>query len=815
MFDGRKSRLTFLNTRWTNLDELKDLISWYYDRGIVVFPLRPLTKEPSVSWKEFQTRKPSYTEVIQLIEETVHHEGEDINLATLTGSVYGYVVVDVDNTESWEKLLSDLRIDISQYRYWKVNTGKGFHLYFRYPDEVIVPNIVRLNKLGYHGVEILGEGHIVVIPPSVHPDTGTLYQWDEDFSPPYIHPEDLSLLPQPLLNIVINRETKPNGNGDTVVDTSWTETVIEILSNHWVEGQRHNLTLAVTGILRKHEVPYEVVKNLIETVVQKNHDLEGKDRIRVVEDTYRKPPEFVAGYRLLSEIVGQDDARQILRLLPTSPQERRKMFPVRFEMSDVGNAQLILAYFGSEIIYDTCEGHFMFWDGKKFVPERLSDRQFVHYIIDVVNWETQRIQNDPSLSDEEREERLKWLKKLFDNYRIRQCRDILKQLVAVTPNKLDADHFLTNTQNGVLDLRTRELYPHHPSFLLTKIVSANYDPDADCPRFKEFLREISCDDDSWVEFIQRVFGYCLSGDVSEEKVFFFYGVGANGKTTLLRIIKGVLGSYAKTVSADIIKPHHRRGSTHPEIYGSVRKIRLAEITEWDEESPVASSLVKMLTTPNEISTREIGGRRYEFFPTHKLFISTNHPPKVKDLSFGLFRRLVIVPFDYIIPVEKQNPRLVEEILNEERDGIFNWLVEGWKRYQELRLNITCKRIEEEIVDFRSSTDVVYDWIRERCVLDPEAMTPFPELYEDFRQWFIEVYGDEEDVIGKSAFSKLLEAKKIRTVRVGKTNKTFKKGIRLKNPDEINPPSTSLLTDVNTPSETETTSSSEDDDDFPF
>jgi len=429
-----------------------------------------------------------------------------------------------------------------------------------------------------------------------------------------------------------------------------------------------------------------------------------------------------------------------------------------------------------------------------------------------------------NLPTDEKEKQLKWLRQSLQTRRINAILECLVGFTLVPYSALDSDGWLINLRNGVLNLPTMELYPHLPDFLMTKITNASFDPDADCPRFKAFLNEIMEGRQDLIEFLQRIAGYTLLGFADEEVAFFLYGTGANGKTTFLNILKGVLGDYAKTVSSDVLLPVSRRRSVHPEVFADLYRLRMAVIEEWSETSPISSEALKSVASKGEISARHMFGERFVFRPTHKLFISTNNMPKLQDITEGAYRRLIIIPFRYFVPVDKRDPKLDEKILRDERDGILNWMLEGLKRYLEVGFKVVPDAVQNLMVAFRSRTDIVNEWLENRCVVDENSVLKVSELYNDFVNYMKQQGVDESEIIGVRKFSEILTAKGYPTfhTKVGKV----KRGIRLRDGSPTQPTNTpNLLNSVDDDDDglvdTEeflsdlTLDNNEDDDEFPF
>jgi len=770
-------QLEFLNARWQNKEELLNLAAYLYERGFTVIPLLPRQKSPTFVWREFRSRRPSWTELQQIFENAVQVYGIDINIGTITGKEHNFVVVDVDDMEAWRQFERAARLSLDLIPVWMVKTGRGFHIYFKHPEGVVLPYKGKA-KGGIKGVELLGDGHIVVLPPSVH-SSGILYQWHETYNP--VNISSVGELVSVYLSLFdltgVNNNHETEETEDAEIDDAlpeWLQSIADTLLPHWREGVRHNLSLAIVGLLRKRHIPKSVASAFIRQMVEATGDDELKDRLRVVDDTYAKTVAEVAGYQLLVAIVGKETADTIVSMLPTTPTERRISIQVSYDYTDVRNAEIVLAYYGDKIIY-TKERGFYYFDGKKFVNDRKGE-YIRNWIINAIAMEMQKVVSS-DLPTDEKDKQLKWLRQSLQTRRLDACLDCLKGFTMTPYNALDADGWLINLQNGVLNLQTMELYPHMPDFLMTKIANASFNPDADCPRFMAFLNEILEGRKDMMEFLQRIAGYTLLGFADEEVTFFLYGTGANGKTTFLNILKGVLGDYAKTVASDVLLPASRRRSVHPEVFADLYRLRMAVIEEWSETSPISSEALKSVASKGEISARHLFGERFTFKPTHKLFVSTNNMPKLKDITEGAYRRLCIIPFTYFVPADKQDKTLDKKILQTERDGILNWMLEGLQRYLAIGLKEVPEPVQSLTVAFRSTTDVVNEWLERRCVVDKNATTKVSDLYADFVAYMKGEGVDEREIMSLRKFSEILSAKGYPTFHT-KTGK-IKRGIRLR------------------------------------
>ena len=201
--------------------------------------------------------------------------------------------------------------------------------------------------------------------------------------------------------------------------------------------------------------------------------------------------------------------------------------------------------------------------------------------------------------------------------------------LAATVEQWDADPFLLNTPTGVVDLRTGRLRPHRPDDYMTKITAVG-PSGGDCPKFKAFLKRIMSGDDALIAFLQRVFGYCLTGDASEQAIFFNYGGGQNGKTVLMSTVSGIFGDYC--VATPIETFTESKSDRHPTELARLRSARLVTATETEAGRYWAESRLKELTGGEQIPARFMHQNFFEYLPAFKPVISGNHRPRLRTFS---------------------------------------------------------------------------------------------------------------------------------------------------------------------------------------
>jgi hypothetical protein len=178
--------------------------------------------------------------------------------------------------------------------------------------------------------------------------------------------------------------------------------------------------------------------------------------------------------------------------------------------------------------------------------------------------------------------------------------------LAATSEQWDRDKWLLGTPDGVIDLKTGRLRPSLPEDYITKVTTVA--PGGDCPLWRQFLARVTGGDTELEKFLQRVCGYALTGDTSEDALFFFYGTGANGKSVFLRTIAGILGDHHTTASMEMFTVTN--SERHPTDLADLRGARLVTAIETEEGKRWDEAKIKALTGGDRIKARFM---RQDFF----------------------------------------------------------------------------------------------------------------------------------------------------------------------------------------------------------
>jgi putative DNA primase/helicase len=294
----------------------------------------------------------------------------------------------------------------------------------------------------------------------------------------------------------------------------------------------------------------------------------------------------------------------------------------------------------------------------------------------------------------------------------------------------DPDPWLLNTPAGTVELETGETRPHRRGDHITKVtaVAPSTDP---APLWSACLATWANGDTELIAFLQRLCGYWLTGSVREEKLVIVYGRGGNGKTKFIETVRACLGAdYATGVAMETLVVTH--GEQHPTDLADLRGKRLAIATETEEGRRLAEARVKMLTGGDTMRARYMRQDFFEFVPTHKLVIVGNHRPIIRNTDESIRRRLILIPFDAVIPEDARDSRLSEK-LAAELPAILHWMIRGCLAWQRDGLNPPA-RVLTASEQYLEESDVVGRWIEERCVLGRNQMVTKSAAFADWKRY---------------------------------------------------------------------------------
>jgi len=323
--------------------------------------------------------------------------------------------------------------------------------------------------------------------------------------------------------------------------------------------------------------------------------------------------------------------------------------------------------------------------------------------------------------------------------------------LAATVDQWDADPWLLNTPGGVIDLQTGDMRPHEADDYFTRITACAPTATNDCPTFLRCLDRSMGGDADLVAFLQRLFGYGLTGSTREHAVAFLYGLGANGKSLILSTVAGILGDYHKTAPIETFTASNI--DRHPTDLAMLRGARLVTAAETEEGRRWAESRIKQLTGGDRVQARFMRQDFFEFLPQFKLVIAGNHKPGLRSVDEAIRRRFHLIPFNVTIPPAERDPDLAET-LKAEWPGILAWMIEGCRQWQLVGL-APPKPVRDATAEYLEAEDTLNAWADECCKLAAGLWCGSSELYASWRDFAVR---SGEQPGSQKKFSQRLEDK---------------------------------------------------------
>ena len=298
--------------------------------------------------------------------------------------------------------------------------------------------------------------------------------------------------------------------------------------------------------------------------------------------------------------------------------------------------------------------------------------------------------------------------------------------------KLDTNPWVLGVQNGTLDLRKGKLIPADREDYITKVAPVAFDAAAECPIFIRFMSDIMGGDQQLVAYLQRALGYMLTGSIEEHRLFFLYGTGANGKSTLLNVCKAMLGDeLCRQTPVETIMARSNKSGATPEL-ACLKGARAVMTTEIDDGSFLSEALVKQMTGGDPVAARHLYAAPFEFVPWFKLFVAGNHKPVIRGGDEGIWRRIDMIPFTTTIAPEARDTGLGEK-LRSELAGILNWTIVGCLLWQKQGLNSPAA-VLDAVAEYKEDMDILGQWLEATCELGPEFTSFGADAYCDYRMW---------------------------------------------------------------------------------
>lgn len=439
-----------------------------------------------------------------------------------------------------------------------------------------------------------------------------------------------------------------------------------------------------------------------------------------------------------------------LRALASEPDVDPMVAP---PLDDIGNAERFAFYGGDHARWNSDTRAWLTQDGKRWSSENPDD--VLRVAKDAIR-ETQRRIVELPASHPDRDAKLAASTQLGTRARIEAMLALSKPELSIRNLQLDADPMLLNCANGTLDLRTGAIRSHDPEDFITHLAPVPYDPNAMSEDWEQFLGLLTNGDTDMQEHLRRIAGYCLTGSAKEGSIFFLLGPTRTGKSTFLRALMQVMGSYAWRAQADSILTGRRAGSVRDDIAAMEGK-RLVAISEVSSGQRIDEAKLKELTGEDVVNARGLYERERNFKPVLKLMFAANDFPHVRSDDSGSWARLNLIRCESTGLQNREHLELKQRVIDVERTGpaILAWAAKGCLAWQEDGHLAVPAAVYEAVNEQRESMKPLKTFVEEVCEVAEENEVPNVELRESYVRWCRAI--GESHPIGTRRFGEELKA----------------------------------------------------------
>ncbi len=290
----------------------------------------------------------------------------------------------------------------------------------------------------------------------------------------------------------------------------------------------------------------------------------------------------------------------------------------------------------------------------------------------------------------------------------------------------DQVRYLT-LQNGLYDLSQYELVSHDPEIFTTNLLPYDFDPDAKCPRWLQYLNEVFMSDMATIMFVQEAVGYAFHKAIPKAVIFFLIGDGGNGKSVFIDVISSLCG---KENVCNISLSRLNDEKYLPELFGKMINV--------SGETPNARSfntdLIKAVTSGDWVTGREVYKKPSKFKPYAKHYLGMNTLPEIEDNTHGMWRRIHVIEFPRKFTETEMDVELTGKLLNE-LSGIFNWALEGYRRLRDQGFIFSeSPSMRKSKTLYKQKNSSAYDFVEssmDLLFLDDDS-APFKDVYEIYK-----------------------------------------------------------------------------------
>ena len=629
----------------------------------------------------------------------------EANIAMSCGAS-GRVVVDVDDKDgrpgpdNWHAIRQELGAELEETTIVETPSG-GFHVHYLAGGH----RVASKNDLLAAGIDVKAEGGYVLLPPSAV--GGIEYAYVDDHGPDRVRD-----LPERLAERLAYRRAQESTSGGSEPCPAGAEIA---------QGARNETLFRDACAMRNRGFGRSEIQAAI---AEKNKRC--------------SPP------------LSGEEVRHICASA-VKYESNEGEAALEFARTDTGNAELFCALYGERLRYDHRRGAwFVFgkhhWaedgDGAVYRLGVETARQRYCMALEIADLPAREVESKFAIASENRQ-------------RLEAMLALARRQIPITTagDAWNRDALLLGVANGVVDLRDGRRRAGRPSELISFFSGVPFDATASCPRWERFLSEIFCGDDELIDWIWRLVGYLLSALTDEQCFFLCYGIGANGKSTFLNVLRALLGSYAYNAPFTTFEAASR--GQIPNDLAALADRRLVTSAETGENTRLNEARLKMLTGSDPVTARFLHREFFTFTPLAKFVLAVNHKPKIRDYSQGFWRRVRLVPFEARFEGAADDKHL-EEKLSAELPGILAWALRGHESGEPVGLNRRrpCARRPPPTAPTRTRWPL---FSPSAALAEAGSLTKAATALAAYTKWADELALPETERLPRNRFYELLES----------------------------------------------------------
>lgn len=524
--------------------------------------------------------------------------------------------------------------------------------------------------------------------------------------------------------------------------------------------------------------------------------------ISITDNVFTPEPTEIKSYLKTRKYINEETGELSNELIPNmnidengEPIFKIKKIFKHYTLDDTGNAQRLYDYFGELFHYNVTDKCFMFWTGKTWIKDSKEIiKKYANKLIDMMRDEVNSIQDNinkyrtegDAAKANDLEDYLKTFCKNVSRLANKAGKEAMiaefKALgtIPVESNEFDREKYLLNTDSGIINLENGDILGYDPKYMISK--STNCKVICEEPTtWISFLNSIFYrgDDEKSiqetkeiVEFVRLSLGYSLSGSCDEQIMFVLYGDGSNGKSTFTETVAKMMGDYAASINADVLMQQKVSNNSSTYTLAKLMNIRFVECGETEESGKLAEAKVKAITGGDVINAAFKYGNEFSYKPDFKIWMSTNNKPIIRGKDFGIWRRIIPIPFLRKFTAKEKDKKMPIK-LKEEIPKILAWCIEGYLEYQEKGEIVMPKCLEDERVAYKEQMDVVSQFIKSECNVRIDLEISAKKLFNYYKMW---AENNIEFKVKQTKFEEELLNRGIKIIR-RRNEKTYK-GIAL-------------------------------------